>query len=62
MKEEKHVIPIILRPIIWWYAPFGKLQALPKHARPVTTWPNRGEAYFDIAIGIQKVLKEQKKN
>lgn len=54
---EAHVIPIILRPIIWWYAPFGKLQALPKNARPVTTWPNRDEAYFDIAIGIQKVLK-----
>jgi hypothetical protein len=59
---EARVIPIILRPVIWWYTPFGKLQALPKDAKPVTTWPNRDEAYFDIAIGIQKVLKEQKKN
>jgi TIR domain len=59
---EARVIPIILRPVIWRGAPFGRLQVLPKNAKPVTTWPNRDEAYFDIAIGIQKVLKEQKKN
>ncbi len=59
---EARVIPIILRPVIWRDAPFGRLQVLPKNAKPVTTWPNRDEAYFDIAIGIQKVLKEQKKN
>ncbi len=59
---EARVIPIILRPVIWRYAPFGRLQALPKDAKPVTTWPNREVAYLDIALGIQKALSEQKKN
>jgi hypothetical protein len=34
---EALVIPIILRPVHWADAPFGKLQALPKHGRPVTS-------------------------
>ena len=59
---EARVIPIILRPVIWRYAPFGKLQALPKDAKPVTTWPNRELAYLDIALGIQKAITEQMKN
>ena len=35
---EARVIPIILRPVIWKGAPFEKLQALPKDAKPVTSW------------------------
>ena len=53
------VIPVILRPIDdWRNAPFSKLQALPKDARPVTTWPNQDEAFVDIARGIRAVAKE----
>ena len=37
---EARVIPIILRPAIWKGAPFEKLQALPKDAKPVTSWGN----------------------
>lgn len=55
---EARVIPVILRPVIWWDAPFGKLQVLPKDAKPVTTWPNRDKAFLDIAIGIRKAVKE----
>ena len=33
---EAVVIPVILRPCRWKYAPFGKLQALPKDAKPVS--------------------------
>src|SRR5437879_5943159 len=32
------VIPVILRPVDWRDAPFGKLQPLPTDAEPVTTW------------------------
>jgi len=59
---EARVIPIILRPVVWWYEPFGKLQALPKDAKPVTTWSNRDEAYVNIVLGIEKALAEQKNN
>src|SRR5437660_81371 len=34
-RREARVIPIILRPIYWQGAPFGKLQALPTDAEPV---------------------------
>lgn len=54
---EARVVPVILRPCDWSGAPFGKLQALPKNARPVTTWPNRDEAFTDIAKGIRKTAE-----
>ncbi len=54
---EASVIPIILRPCDWTGAPFGKLQGLPKNARPVTTWPNSDEAFTDVAKGIRKAAE-----
>jgi hypothetical protein len=55
---EAHVIPIIVRPADWTWASFGKLQALPKDARPITTWPNRDEAWLDVVRGIRKAVQE----
>ena len=55
---EARVIPIILRPVDWYSAPFGMLQALPRDGRPVTSWPNQDEAFFDIARGIRNVVKQ----
>src|SRR5262249_49361528 len=55
---EARVIPIILRPVDWHSAPFGKLQALPKDGRAVTLWTNQDEAFLDIACGIRSVAEE----
>jgi hypothetical protein len=52
------VIPIILRPCDWHSAPFGKLQSLPKDAKPVTQWSNPDEAFLNIAQGIRKAVAE----
>src|SRR3954454_14427804 len=49
------VIPVILRPVDWHTAPFGKLQALPQGGKPVTSWRNRDDAFTDIARGIREV-------
>jgi hypothetical protein len=59
-RGEAYVIPIILRPIIWDEAPFGKLQVLPTDAEPVSSkaWYTEDHAFFDIARGIQKMTKE----
>jgi hypothetical protein len=57
--REARVIPIILREVDWHEAPFGKLQALPKNAEPVTNWSNRDQAFTDIARGISRVVKER---
>lgn len=55
---EARVIPVILRPVDWQGAPFGKLQALPTDARPVTSWANRDEAFKDVAQGIRAAVAE----
>jgi hypothetical protein len=55
---DARVVPIILRPVDWNGAPFERLQALPKNAKPVTTWSNRDEAFLNIAQGIRKTVQE----
>jgi len=42
----------------WKGAPFGKLQGFPKDVKPVTSWPNRDEAWTDVAAGIRKVAEQ----
>src|SRR5262245_32810907 len=37
------VIPIIVRTCDWASAPFAELQALPKDAKPLSTWSNRDD-------------------
>ena len=55
---EARVIPIILRPTDMMGMPFRKLQALPKDAKPVTSWANADEACLDVAQGIRRVAQE----
>jgi hypothetical protein len=57
-RGEARVIPIIVRPANWKWATFGRLQALPKDAKPITTWLNRDEAWLDVVEGIQKAVEE----
>ena len=52
------VIPVILRPVDWDGLPFSSLKALPSDGRPVTRWPNRDEAFLDIAKGIVTTIGE----
>jgi hypothetical protein len=66
MALERHkqgktrVIPVIVRPIHWDKTPFGRLQALPKNAKPIALWRHRDEAFFDVAEGIRRVIEEIK--
>lgn len=52
------VIPIILRDCDWSSAPFSKLQALPKNAKPIKKWSSQDEAYHDIVVGIRNVIRQ----
>lgn len=56
--EQARVIPIILRPVDWQDAPFGKLQALPTNAEPIVSkkWGCTDEAFLDVAKGIRSVV------
>lgn len=59
---EARVIPIILRASNWGGAPFAKLQALPKDARPVTAYADRDKAFMEVAKGIKSVVEQQSTN
>lgn len=57
-REEAIVIPIILRPVDWKSAPFRKLQALPKDAKPLVMWPDIDQALYNTAEGIRRVIQD----
>jgi hypothetical protein len=55
---EVCVIPIILRECYWDEAPFANLQALPKGAKPVSTWLDRDQAWKDVVQGIRNAIEK----
>jgi hypothetical protein len=54
---EAKVIPVILRHCEWQSAPFGKLMAVPRDGRPVTSWPDRDEAFADVAKQVRRAVE-----
>ena len=55
---QARVTPVILRPCLWQSAPFAQIQAVPKDAKPLTSWPNRDEGCLDAASRIMEVVRE----
>jgi TIR domain/Ppx/GppA phosphatase family len=55
---EATVISVLLRDVDWHGSPLSKLQALPKGAKPITSWPDRDQALNSVAVGIRKVAEE----
>jgi hypothetical protein len=51
------VIPVILRACDWHHAPFGKLLATPRDGKPVTQWPDRDEAFLQVAQAVRKAAE-----
>jgi hypothetical protein len=58
--RETRVIPVILRPCDWHDLPFGKLQAVPKDGKPISTWPNIDEAFLDVVKAVKTALQEMR--
>ena len=52
------VIPIILKKCDWKATEFKKLQALPLNSKPINTWDDQDEAFYDVASGIKRVIKK----
>jgi hypothetical protein len=52
------VIPIILRPVDWKPTPLGRLLALPRDGKPITTWNRRDDALLDVARGVRLIVEE----
>lgn len=55
---EAIVIPVILRACDWHYAPFGKLLGTPQDGKPVTLWPDRDEAFLQVAKEVRKAAEK----
>jgi hypothetical protein len=58
---DARVIPIIVRPVDWGGAVFGKLQALPENGKPITLWPNRDLAWVNVVKGIRMAVEALRK-
>lgn len=59
--KTARVLPIILRETDWKSAPFSKLQALPKDAKPVNdtkAWPSHDEAWVNVVQGLRRTIAE----
>jgi len=59
--KDAIVVPVILRPCAWEASPFGNLQALPKNAKPISTWPNIDEVTLAVAKSVMELIGESKK-
>ena len=57
------VVPIVVRAVDFdpqddQELPFLRLQGLPTDLRPVTSWPNRDEAWTNVAKGLRATVKQ----
>ena len=55
-RGEARVIPIIVRHV-YWQGLLGTLQALPTDAKPVRSWSDVDEAFYNVAEGIRTVVE-----
>lgn len=55
-RREARVIPVILEPCEWHHAPFGKLNAVPKDGKPVSKYPNKHDAFLEVAQAVRQAL------
>lgn len=55
--KEAIVIPVILRACDWHHAPFGKLLGTPQDGKPITQWPDRDEAFLQVAKEVRKAAE-----
>lgn len=55
-KRDAIVVPIILKKCDWHDTEFAKLQALPRNAKPVNSWDDMDEAFYNVVTGIKQVI------
>lgn len=51
--KEARVIPVILHPCDWHSAPFARLLAMPRDGKPVSKYPNKHDAFLEVAQAIR---------
>ena len=56
-QRSARVIPVILRPCEWKDAPFGKLKAVPKDAKPVVKHATLDDGFVEVAQAVRQAAK-----
>lgn len=57
-EEQAVLIPVVVRAADWEDSELSKFQALPKDAKPISSWEVRDEGWLDVVRGIKKILEE----
>ncbi len=57
-KEEKVLIPVFIRPVVWKILPFAKIQGIPKI--PISSQSNFDEGWVEVVVGIDKAIDKIK--
>jgi hypothetical protein len=58
---EAAVVPVILRDCDWQHPPLNRLMAAPRDGVAITSWPNRDEAYANVARQIRTLVENMGK-
>ncbi|XUU60273.1 toll/interleukin-1 receptor domain-containing protein [Erythrobacter sp. HA6-11] len=55
---EARLISVIMRPCDWTYTDLSDFLVTPRDGKPVTMWPDRDEAFLDVAQSIRRAIEE----
>jgi hypothetical protein len=55
---KMRIIPVMLRRVDIGGLPIQMLQTLPRNGKPIVTWPDRDDAWWDVDHGIRHVVQE----
>lgn len=59
-RDEARVVPVILSHCFWNETPLYELQGVPTGAKPVSTWPDRHEAWHNVLSRVRDTIRELK--
>jgi hypothetical protein len=55
--HEAIVVPVVVAPVDWMGAPFGRLQMLPPSGKPVALWRDKEEAWFQTSRALRDLAE-----
>jgi len=55
---EARLVSVILRPCDWTHTDLRNYLVTPTDGKPLTQWPNRDEAFLDVAKSIRRAIEE----
>jgi TIR domain len=59
---KESVVPVLLHAVDWEHSDFGSRKPLPANREPISSWPNRHAAFFDVVRGVRDVIKKRRQS